>query len=93
MGHNQMKEGHGPAPIHMAVILVIILATNMNSHLQSTCCIPVVNILFYHMRHVSRRYFKSAVAEGGYHEVFYSISVKDQISFSWLISCSQSIIL
>ena len=43
-----MKEGHGPAPIHMAVILVIILATN--SHLQSTCCTPVVNILFYHMR-------------------------------------------
>ena len=76
MGHNQMKEGHGPAPIHMAEILVIILATN--SHLQSTCCTLVANILFYHMRHVSVRYFTSSVAEGGHHEVFYSISVKDQ---------------
>ena len=71
-----MKVGHGPAPIHMAVILVIILATN--SYLQSTCCTPVVNILFYHMHRVSRRYFTSSVAEGGYHEVFYSISVKYQ---------------
>ena len=71
-----MKEGHGPAPIHMAEILVTILATN--SHLQSTCCTPVTNILFYHMHHVSLRYFTSSVAEGGYHEVFYSISVKDQ---------------
>ena len=76
MGHNPMKEGHGPAHIHMDEILVIILATN--SHLQSTCCTPVVNILFYHMRHVSRRYFTSSVAEGGHHEVFYSISVKYQ---------------
>ena len=50
MGHNQMKEGHGPTPIYMAEILVIILATN--SHLQSTCCTLVASILFYHMRHV-----------------------------------------
>ena len=60
MGYNQIKEGHGPAPIHMAEILVIILATN--SHLQS-------NILFYHMRHVSLRYFTSSVSEGGHHEM------------------------
>ena len=66
-----MKEGHGHTPIHMAVILVIILATN--SHLQSTCCTSVVNILFYHMRHVSLGYVTSSVAEGGHHEVFYSI--------------------
>ena len=71
-----MKEGHGPTPIHMAEILVIIPATN--SHLQSTCCTLVVNILFYHMRHVSLRYFTSSVTEGGHHEVFYSTSVKDQ---------------
>ena len=71
-----MKEGHVSTPIHMAEILVIILATN--SHLQSTCCTLVADILFYHMRHVSFRYFTSSVAQGGHHEVFYSISVKYQ---------------
>ena len=74
-----MKKGHGPAPIHMAEILVIILLAT-NSNLHSTCCIPVANIILYHMRHVSRRYFTSSVVEGGYHEVFYSISVKYQLS-------------
>ena len=71
-----MKKGYGSAPIHMAELLVILLATNSNLHY--TCCILVANILFYHMRHVSPRYFTSFVA--GYHEVFYSISVKYQLS-------------
>ena len=73
-----MKKGHGPAPVHIAEKLVIILATNSNLH--PTCCILVANILFYHMRHVSYMYFTSSVAEGRDHEVFYSITVKDQLS-------------
>ena len=87
-----MKRGHGPAPIHMAKILVIILATNSNLH--STCCTLIANILFYYMRHVSLRYFTSSDTEGGGAPPGILLHIcKRPIVLSWLISCFQSIIL